>query len=316
MLIASARGLQQQLMTPEALRARRQTLRPGDRFDVGPALSGWLAAGYEPVTTVEGPGQFSRRGGIIDVFPPGADGPVRIELFGDEIDSLRPFDPVTQRSTGRLRELTILPASELPLWNRAAALDRLRALDIASLRPEVLAEWGRGLEMLEGTETPPVQDLFAPYFSPAPARLTDYLALGAVVVFDEPGAARLAADQVAAQAEELRLGFEAGGGLPRGLLRPYHTWAEVQAGTGAFARLDLGQGEDPDAPTDAWAMLREPAAYAGRIARLAGDLTKATRAGRRTVIVTEQSARLRELLAERDIFPAAAEDRLPSPCRR
>jgi len=74
-LVVSARGLQGQLMSPEHLRRHRQVLRPGDRLNVGPTLSRWLDLGYEPVTAVEEPGQFSRRGGLIDVYPPGADGP-------------------------------------------------------------------------------------------------------------------------------------------------------------------------------------------------------------------------------------------------
>jgi transcription-repair coupling factor (superfamily II helicase) len=321
-LVASARGLQAQVMTPAALRAGRDELRPGRRLAVGPTLARWIARGYEPVSTVEEVGQFSRRGGLIDVWPPGVERPVRIELFDDEIDALRPFDPLTQRSSGRLTALTILPASELPLWEREAALARLRALDTASLRPEVAAEWDRLLRLLEGGEAPPAQDLLAPYFTPEPAGLFDYLAPETPVVLDEAGAVRLAAGQTEAQAEELRLALESGGELPRGLRRPYHTRAELEARLGRHPALYLGQ-RPPSTPAaereavrvHAWDWLRAPKAYNGRVEELAADLAEAGRAGRRTVLVTENGERLRELLAEHDLFPAhvGAGERLPAP---
>ena len=65
----------------------------------------WLELGYEPSPLVDSPGLFSRRGGILDVFPPGGE-PLRIELWGDEVDTIRLFDPATQRSTEQLESAT------------------------------------------------------------------------------------------------------------------------------------------------------------------------------------------------------------------
>ncbi len=313
-LIVSARGLQGQLMAPESLRAWRQEWRVGDRFNVGASLSRWIEGGYEPTSAVAEPGQFSRRGGLIDVWAAGSEQPMRIELFGDEIDSLRPFDPATQRSSGRLTSVSILPASELPLWERDAALERLRALDPATLRPEVASEWRRTLALIEGGEAPPTPDLLAPYFSATPASLLDYLPPDTLIVTDEPGAVRLAAEQVEAQAEELRLGFEASGELPKGMLRPYHPWATVRTKLAPATQLAFGQQpEGMGGTTLTLDRLSEPAAYAGRIINLARELAAYLRDGVRTVIVTEQSERLRELLADRDIYPHLAEGQLPDP---
>ena len=313
-LVASARGLQGQTMSPTALREWQQELRVGDDLDVGETLSRWIGGGYEPVTAVEEPGQFSRRGGLIDLWPSGSDRPIRIELFGDEIDSLRPFDPATQRSSGRLMTATILPAGELPLWERGAALGRLRALDPSTLRPEVVQEWNRLLTLIERGETPPSPDFLAPFFSAKPASLLDYLPPGARIVFDEPGAIRLAAQQTEAQAEELRLGFEANGELPKGLLRPYHRWTDVTAKLASAPRLEFGQAAGGESgATLAFDRLGQPAAYAGRLPRLVQDVATYMRGEVRTIIVTEQSERLREIFAERDIFPQMATDGLPEP---
>ncbi|MGQ9696574.1 MAG: transcription-repair coupling factor [Armatimonadota bacterium] len=84
----------------------------GSSLDLAGTVSQLSEMGYERTVMVESPGQFAVRGGILDVYPPNADRPVRIELFGDEIDSIRSFDPDTQRSISRLDAVRILPARE------------------------------------------------------------------------------------------------------------------------------------------------------------------------------------------------------------
>ncbi|HXI02731.1 MAG TPA: transcription-repair coupling factor [Candidatus Saccharimonadales bacterium] len=87
---------------------------------------GWLdAAGYERVDVVGAPGEFARRGGVLDLFPPGEELPVRIELDGDRVASMRRFDPAEQRSTGEIAEVRITPGREIPLGGgEKAALSR------------------------------------------------------------------------------------------------------------------------------------------------------------------------------------------------
>lgn len=101
----------------------RRVLRPGGTLDLE-EIARWLASvGYERVPLVEAPGQFSVRGGLLDVFPATRSQPVRLELFGDEIESLREFDPASQRSTREVPELTLLPAlEELEAEGEAATL--------------------------------------------------------------------------------------------------------------------------------------------------------------------------------------------------
>ena len=107
------------VMPPDVLRASIRVLRVGDRLSQDELLRWVTDHGYEATPLVQEPGQVARRGSILDLFPPGADVPVRIDFFGDEIDAIRSFDPHTQRSHDRLREIRLLPPAELPL-------DRLR----------------------------------------------------------------------------------------------------------------------------------------------------------------------------------------------
>ncbi len=97
------------------------TLKRGEEVDME-VLTGHLAAvGYTPMDLVEMPGQFSRRGGILDVYSPESDRPVRIDFFGDEIETIRKFDPETQRSQAGLDEAQLLPLTETPVTERLLA---------------------------------------------------------------------------------------------------------------------------------------------------------------------------------------------------
>src|SRR6202522_2005008 len=97
------------------------TLKRGEEVDVE-VLTGHLASvGYTQMDLVEMPGQFTRRGGILDVYSPEADRPVRIEFFGDEIETIRKFDPETQRSQSGLDEAQLLPLTETPVTEHLLA---------------------------------------------------------------------------------------------------------------------------------------------------------------------------------------------------
>jgi transcription-repair coupling factor (superfamily II helicase) len=98
-----------------------RVLRRGEEVDVDELLAHLRGVGYSAMDIVEMPGQFTRRGGILDIYSPEMDRPVRIELFGDEIESMRKFDPDTQRSSSPLDEATLLPLTETPVTERLLA---------------------------------------------------------------------------------------------------------------------------------------------------------------------------------------------------
>jgi len=97
------------------------TLRRGEEVDVEALTAHLASVGYTQMDLVEMPGQFTRRGGILDVYSPESDRPVRIELFGDEIETIRKFDPETQRSQSVLDEALLLPLTETPVTERLLA---------------------------------------------------------------------------------------------------------------------------------------------------------------------------------------------------
>ena len=98
-----------------------QVLRRGVEVDVDTLLAHLAGVGYTPMDIVEMPGQYTRRGGIVDIYSPEADRPVRFEFFGDEIETIRKFDPETQRSSSPLDEALLLPLTETPVTERLLA---------------------------------------------------------------------------------------------------------------------------------------------------------------------------------------------------
>src|SRR6185295_11776982 len=139
-LVASVQALLQHTLAPEALPTEPRILRRGARLHLDVFLAELLDLGYVPVVEVAGRGEFARRGGIVDVFPPSAPLPVRIELFGDEIDSMRAFDPTDQRSVEAVREVVLLPATEFLLPAGGADEFRARLGRMANRLPDRLAQ--------------------------------------------------------------------------------------------------------------------------------------------------------------------------------
>ncbi len=112
-LVVSLDAAIQFTLPPEALKGNTLTLRAGDAVSHGTLLNSLVSLGYERADSVEGAGQFSARGGIIDIFSVSSDAPVRLEFWGDEIDNIAYFDILSQRRSEQISEIKITAANEL-----------------------------------------------------------------------------------------------------------------------------------------------------------------------------------------------------------
>lgn len=122
---ASVEAVMQPTIPPELLRTSRITLTQGGTADLTELTDALVRAGYVRCENVEGKGQFAVRGSIVDIFPVQENAPVRMELWGDEIDTLGFFDPDTQRRTDPVEEITVSPAAEI-LFDPADLAERIR----------------------------------------------------------------------------------------------------------------------------------------------------------------------------------------------
>jgi transcription-repair coupling factor (superfamily II helicase) len=151
----------------------------GDRFDLSAERLRLEKAGYRLVPQVEEPGEFAVRGGLIDLFPPGAERPFRIELFDERIDSIRTFDPADQRSLGRVERVELLPAREYPTDPASLRLAWERLLERLPVSPQ-----SKLAQELRAGRAPPGLESYLPLFFPALATLFDYLPAGSELVLD------------------------------------------------------------------------------------------------------------------------------------
>ena len=187
---ATMDGLMLRTMPHELFASLAFDLKLGDSMTMDEMTETLVKLGYTRSSQVEGPGQFARRGGIIDVFSPNYPEPLRIDFFGDDIDSLGFFDVASQRRQEGRKQVRIIPAAEaLPvhplaiptLENYVKRLSRKK-----NLEPRILQSARQDLEQLQNGAVPPWTDRYLPLLYPE-ASAADYLPPDALVILSEPG---------------------------------------------------------------------------------------------------------------------------------
>ncbi len=260
-IVAPIQALLQPTLTPAELSTATVDLQREAVLSQETLLRRWIDLGYRVAPTVEEPGEVNRRGGIVDIWPPADEQPLRIEWFGDEIDSLRRFDPQSQRSELRLEAATVGPPHEIPLWRQALALARLATLDVDGLRREARDEWDQSLVHLEQGESFAGRSFYAPFFRaaeeqsemgdhangathPQSPTLLDHLPSGTAVICSEAVLLAQTAAELHDQAAEQRATLSAAGELPPAFPRPYLLWEELLPPVGFWA-APSGPGDMP-----------------------------------------------------------------------
>ena len=132
-IVACMDAALQYTLGPEELERKLFALRPGDQLEIAGLLEALVKCGYTREDQIEGPGQFSHRGGIVDFFSPSASAPVRVEFWGDEVDSLSSFDMESQRRTESIPQVTLAPCVEVIPEKPAFLAQKIEKL-AASLR--------------------------------------------------------------------------------------------------------------------------------------------------------------------------------------
>jgi transcription-repair coupling factor (superfamily II helicase) len=313
-LVASVQALLQHTLAPADLPDDPLTLEPGGRQGLDRLLAELLDLGYVPVVEVAGRGEFARRGGIVDVFPPSAALPVRIEFFGDEIDSLRAFDPADQRTVGRIDDVTLIPASEMLLPQGGIEAVRARLGRAASRLPERLATdiarfeagaSGRHRGTTRAIDVGDAAEVWAGVICPATG--LDHLDPETLLVLDEPGDLADAAEFLWRQADERRADLVSAGDLakdwPSTYLPPRDwktrllrgrtlelTWESDAPAGSAIAGGGLSSGD-----LFGW---REPVLPPGRAGQLADAVDRWAADDERIVLASDQAPRLAEILAD------------------
>jgi len=218
LLLLAAEALLQRLPPTDYIDARAFDLAAGQTFSMRAVSEQLARAGYQLVGQVSAPGEFALRGSLFDVFPMGYAQPLRIDLFDEVIDSIRHFDPDTQRSLDKLERLRLLPAREVPLDEESCKEFRRRYRQRFEGDPTRSAIY-RGLRQ---NSAPAGIEFYLPLFFERTATLFDYLPKDPVFVTDAPLATRLTQlwEEISARHEDLRHDIEHPILEPRELFQP------------------------------------------------------------------------------------------------
>ena len=252
LIVASANAAVRRTLPRSTFLSVSHTVTEGMRVNPLDLLRRWDGMGYRPSEMVEVPGDMSRRGGILDVFPPGSELPARLEFFGNEVESIRLFDPRTQRSLAPVSSLNVVPAVECP--------------------------GGRG------------------------DTLFDYLPSDSVVMVVEPAEVAAAIDDLDLHALQIRASRVEKGEMPEDGIAPYLTYPEFEKWLGDTRRqlaVTRWPGQDSETyPLD----FSRALGFGGRLNEVVADLKARLAGGCRVIVVSQQAARLAEILQDEDIL--------------
>jgi len=272
-----------------------RALRRGESFDVENLLAHLNTVGYAAADVVEMPGQYALRGGILDVYSPEAERPVRIEFFGDEVDSIRRFDPTSQRSSNPTDEALLLPLTETPVNDQllGAIHTRLSGKRITGTTDEIVEAAIRS----GGVTVFPGWEFYAPV---AGADLTVFdLLPQAAVLLDEPDLLRSEFDRFWTRVGEMHERSGVGNLVrPEDLyLPPQGWWKKVTALSGAdIEHLGITHGGEASSVT----FLTQPTPrFHGAVPAMLEDVQKLT-AGANQVLFSVPNTGEVERLA--DVF--------------
>ena len=269
-------------------------------------LTAWVELGYRREPQVESPGAFSLRGGILDVFPPNVDLPYRLEFWDDEIDTIRRFDPETQRSIDNADAVNIIAASEqlTDLCDANVFDERRSRIDLSPCSAASVVRYQEELGELRTTPNPEVLSFYNGLLNSH--SLADYIPENAIVVLDRP--ARLAgeAEEQEARYEQQRANRQARGELPYGFPSPTADWESLH---GALDESDLPKVEILRWGTDQDTRLVQtlPDTLAG-LSAFTDDVAARVADGGAVVAVSQHAGRLQELLQEAGISANLVED--------
>lgn len=297
-VLASARGAMTRTIDKRTFLANSRYIKQGAVLRFTPLLELLVAIGYANRNLVTERGEFSHRGGILDLWPPAESAPARIEFFGDEIETLRSFDPGTQRTLEELPSIRLTPARE--------GLPKLYDGTWDDLLP--LQQW------TESFEQDQVLELHLPLMNPEPNGLLDHVPENALIVFDD----RLAFESTVEEIEEAALAMRADStqteNLGESFPRPYLTLGELGDQLSQRRTLNLGMARGiDDLPTISLSNSFTPGPrFGGQIQDIIDYLQKQREQHDAVLVVSRQSHRLSELWTDMD-REVCVHEHLPAP---
>jgi len=285
--------------------------KKGDRIRISDVLGHWLDMGYRNAPVVEAPGSFSHRGGILDIYPIGAEWPTRIELWDDEIDTIRNFDPASQRSIGPIEEVRLVPAKEqLPgLAHQEAVKNRIDRLDYAKCGNDVRDRMADELSQLTSVPNPETLSFYNGLVNQA--HLMEYIGANGRVVLDRYGRVEAEAQELEERFERMREAREERGELPVNFPSPHMEWETFSNRLSGVRQVQLQTWVSDDEDK----IFQPSKPYYGNLEQLTADIQRHREANCAVVAITQHQRRIAEILEQEGVGVTQTEslDSPPAP---
>ena len=225
--------------------------------------------GYQFAEIVVEPGQFSRRGGVVDIWAMGDPVPVRLDYFGDEVETIKLFDPASQRTIEKCEACSIPPAREFLLRDQPA--------------------------IVEGKQ---YSEFHLPLLHSFPSTLIDYLPKNALVILDDGVRLQSIVNEVEEDAVKIRNEGIYSGYFPGDFPVPYLSWSELQDSMSKIQVLDLGYG-DTEQRSQLANCFQPNQRYAGQLKSFMDDVLASATAHKKQYIISRQVPRIKEVWLEK-----------------
>ena len=265
-IVASARSLMTRTLPRRDFLKACKKLSVNQNIQPDNLIREWARIGYQRVNTVLEPGQFSHRGGLLDVWPSIELNPVRLDFFGDEIETIRSFDPATQRTLEKLESILITPAREF----------------LAETMDDEIQ----------------LSEFHIPLLHPQPASLLDYLPQKTLMVVDDLSLVEVMANEVEEQAVKFRRESIEEQTLSADFPVPYLPWSELNDSLSEFLFLELGHSTELEDALELSSRFGHDERFGGRLKPFIDYLAPIVENGEQVFIVSRQSPRLREMWNE------------------
>ena len=265
-IVASVRSLMTRTLPRRDFLKACKKLTVGQTSQPDGLMREWARIGYQRVNTVLEPGQFSGRGGILDVWAPTELNPVRLDFFGEEIETIRSFDPASQRTLEKLENILITPSREF---------------------------------LADTTDSEAqISEFHIPLLHQQPASLLDYLPQKTLILVDDISLIEVMANEVEEQAVKFRQESIKEGTLAESFPMPYVPWSELNDNLSEFVHLELGHSTEAEDGIPLASHFGHDERFGGRLKPFIDYLAPIVDNGEQVFIVSRQAQRLRELWFE------------------
>ncbi|MQF64534.1 transcription-repair coupling factor [SAR202 cluster bacterium AC-409-J13_OGT_754m] len=297
LIVASLSAVMRKTMSYDKFRASSYQIRVGEKVTISELTSWWSSIGYKNEPLVEIPGSFSRRGGIIDIFPPNSSLPARLDMIGNEIESIHLFEPLTQRSVENIDTIRIIPALEiLPIHTDAirinTALANLNFNNCSLQIKQQIYDEVSELFVAASQENISFYEGLINHSSLIQMTNRDF-----VIALDEKSDLIIESSTIHERLEQIMHQRITNGELPDGFPVPYISWQEFKESLSNKTILTLSEHESPDDVTG----FHQPKSFFGQLNNLTLELKSMRNQDTAVILVTRHSQRTAQILSEADL---------------